>query len=90
MVHFDGVGDWTHCEAYAKPHLASAYVQCFSEIGGKQNIVRAYCDQDTDKAWKPRRKWITKTEFHLDSTHRSRAYLTVTLDCVGNERTAWK
>ncbi len=77
-------GDWTHCEAYSKPHLASAFVRCFTYPNRNGASVGAYCDLDNKEAWKPRQERNSKSEFHLDAGKFARGWVTVTLDCGGD------
>jgi len=76
-----GYGDWARCEAYYKPHLASAFVRCFTSPTRNGASVGAYCDVDNTRAWKPRRERLLKSELHLDAGDLAGGWLTVTLDC---------
>ena len=80
-IPINGYGEWAYCEAYSKPLMASAFVRCFTQSGPTGASVGGYCDLDTEKAWKERSEWITKTEFHLDAGQSAAGWLTVTLDC---------
>jgi hypothetical protein len=77
----NGYGDWTHCEAYAKPDMASAFVRCFTHPNRGGASIGAYCDLDTNTAWKKPKEWIRKSEFHLDAGKSAAGWVTVTLDC---------
>lgn len=76
-----GYGDWERCEAYYQPHLASAFVRCFTSPTQNGASVGAYCDVDNTRVRKPPQERISKSELHLDSGYNATGWLTVTLDC---------
>ena len=80
-VEIRGYGDWTHCEAYSKPVMSSAFVRCFTHPNRTGASIGAYCDLDTEMAWKKREEWIEITEFHLDAGSNVAGWLNISLDC---------